>query len=72
MAKKFPLGYQAKNAKEERQLDAQIEKHFRSHRELPNGRGFRFDCRRHDTDESRSSYIDNFSAIKWNSEQIDY
>jgi len=72
MARKWKIGEQPKNAREEKQLDAYIEKSFRSQRELPNGRDFRFDCRRHDTDESRSSYSSNFSGIKWNSSQIDY
>lgn len=51
-----------RDAAEERALDAKIEKHFRSHRELPNGRNFWAWNRDHRPDDDRK-YRENFDRI---------
>lgn len=52
------------NAAQEAALDAKIEKHFRSHRELPTGRNFR--CWNRDKDiVGDKNYRINYDQIDW-------
>ena len=44
-------------------FDAKAEKSFRSHRELPTGRDYRWNNFCHITDAERASYRDNFDNI---------
>ncbi|WP_027178776.1 hypothetical protein [Maridesulfovibrio bastinii] len=49
---------------QERAFDAKVEKHFRSHRELPPGRNFR--CwNRTESDEDRENFSRNYDLIRW-------
>ena len=49
---------------QEATLDAKIEKHFRSHRELPNGRNFR--CWNRNADpEGDTNFRSNYDQIDW-------
>lgn len=51
-----------RDAAAERRLDAKIEKHFKSHRDVPNGRNFVF--WEHDNDPvARRKYRENFDKI---------
>ena len=62
MPGEFPMGYQPKNKAEEKRLDKQIDKHFRSHPELVCGRNFRMNITQHDTPESRDNYRDGYET----------
>jgi len=49
---------------QEAAFERKAEKHFRGHRELPNGRNFR--CwNRTETEVDRQKYRDNFDRIRW-------
>lgn len=59
------------DAAAERALDAKLEKHFKHHRELPNGRNFR--CWNRDKDVvADRKYRDNFDSIFPNSPGAGY
>jgi hypothetical protein len=49
------------NKAQEAAADKKMEKHFRSHRELPTGRDFR--CFQEKTPEADQKYRDNFDRI---------
>jgi hypothetical protein len=50
---------------QEAAFDAKVEKHFRSHRELPNGRNFR--CwNREANPEGDKLFRENYEQIDWN------
>ena len=49
---------------QEAAFDAKVEKHFRSHRELPSGRNFRCWNRNKDVEGDRN-YNQNYDQIDW-------
>ncbi|MCK9408274.1 MAG: hypothetical protein M0R68_03990 [Bacteroidetes bacterium] len=56
-------------AAEERAFDVKAEKHFRGHRELPNGRNFRCWNREKDVAGDRA-YRANYDQIDWNTSPV--
>jgi len=46
-------------------LNAKIDRHFRSQRELKNGRNFRWDTLRFIQENEAAAYRNNFDKIKW-------
>lgn len=48
---------------EEAAFEAKADKHFRSQRELPNGRDFRWNTFRNITREDRDNYRRNFDLV---------
>lgn len=53
------------SAAQEAAMDRKMDQHFRSQRELPNGRHFRWDTYRFITEDENKSYRENFDQIKW-------
>mgnify|MGYP003394257358 CR=1 FL=1 len=53
-------------AAQEAYMDKKIEQHFRSQRELPNGRSFLWERSRFELENDVEAFRQNFDRIKWN------
>ncbi len=55
-------------AAQEAYMDRKMEQHFRSQRELPNGRNFLWNRARFELENDVAAFRANFDRIKWNND----